>query len=242
MAQGDAFVTTPAFRSDLTVEYVDHSGGDRRIARAAWCLPPSKEDPRDNEVGWRRVIKSMLAGKHSGPFEHGELAVYVEAPAVVWWQLTRHRFMSQEVDDLSFNLESGRYKVLDGVFYRPPPDRPCLEPDGFRPMRPVLEADEHATEYAWEGIEVASWEAWSQYLSMTNRGVSREVARLVLPFSVYYAGQISAKPWTWLHFFGLRIKGGTVPSFPQWETEQVARKCAAIFAQRWPITWSLFQK
>ena len=57
----------------------------------------------------------MLKGRHGSPFEGGYLSVYVEAPVVVWWEWSRHRFMSMGCPDLGFNLESGRYRLLDGV-------------------------------------------------------------------------------------------------------------------------------
>ena len=230
------------FRSDTIAEYVEHCGGDQRVAHAAWVLRPGQEDPRDNVEGWRRVIRSMLCANppHTSPFEHGDLGIYIEAPAFVWWQLTRHRFMSQEVDDFSLSLESGRYKILEGQFYEPPSERPLLEPSGFKPMRPILASSDnehheevrttlrHVYEKCWEGYE----------RGLLAGGVAREVARNVLPFGIYYAGHVSAKPWTWLHFFSLRLKAAG--GFPQWEIARLAGQCGEIFARHWPITWELF--
>jgi thymidylate synthase ThyX len=95
------------FRSDIRVEAVPElcCGSDQQIAHAAWVLPPWVDGAHsgrdDTPDGWRRVIRGTTRGRHRSPFEQGNLTAYVEAPGVVWWQLTRYRFMSMETDDLS---------------------------------------------------------------------------------------------------------------------------------------------
>jgi len=214
-------------------------GSDLLFARAAWVQPPGEygqaSSGRDESVeAQRRVIKSLVTGRHTTPFEKGLMTVYVEAPMFVWWEWTRHRFMGSDIEDFGFSLSSGRYKVLDGQFYIPPADRPCFEPAGFKPMRPCLvSAEAYASEtdprsnYFNEGDdgyslmqrehrvadlarlpEVATREvcevAYRNFKRLIEAGVGREVARNVLPPDVYYSGYVEAKPRTWLHFFGLR--------------------------------------
>lgn len=229
------------FRSDLVVKVVGDGccGSDQLFANAAWVLPPGQS--RD---GHERVIGAMLKGRHGTPFEKGLMTVYVEAPAVVWWEWTRHRFMSLDAEDHSFSLESGRYKVLDGEFYLPPKDRPCREPAGFKPMRPVLAADAEARDLAAAYQSDHARDCWERYELQIRGGVAREVARLVLPFSIYYAGYVSANPRTWLQFFSLRTchERNTFATYPQWEIERVSLACEAAFAERWPATHAAFNE
>lgn len=232
------------FRSDIVVEPVPDGccGSDRLIAHAAWVEKPGAVSPHrdDTPDGWRRLIRGMLRGRHTSPFEKGLLTVYCEAPAVVWWEWTRHRFMSVGVADASFSLESGRYKVLDGEFYLPPPERPLLEPEGFKPLRPELvQASAGQYDVSVGALLPQSYRwCWENYRMLLGLRVGREAARLALPFGVYYAGHVSAAPLTWLSFFALRTRdpAAAVPSYPQWEIEQAARACEALFAERWPIT------
>lgn len=240
-------MSEPVFRSDIRVLFDDASAkGDRGIAHRAWACEPSMPGPdrRDDPDGWRRVIRAMVKGRHGTPFEGGYLSVYVEAPVVVWWEWTRHRFMSLGCPDLGFNLESGRYKVLDGQFYVPPEGRPCREPDGFRPMRPALADDADALRQARSGLESAARSAWNVYSILTRDGVSREVARLALGFNLYYAGYVSANPRTWMQFFSLRRNdpAAAVATYPQWEIEQADVQCERLFGEMWPITYDEFNR
>jgi thymidylate synthase (FAD) len=220
--------------------------GDRGIALRAWAVHPDEcpPDKRDDPEGWRRVIRAMTKGRHGTPFEGGYLSVYVEAPVVVWWEWTRHRFMSLGCPDLGFNLESGRYKVLDGEFYLPPEGRPCKEPEGFKPMKPVL-ANDYTVWCNTRGyLEEAYDECWYRYEKMVAGGTSREVARLCLPFGTYYAGYVSANPRTWLQFFSLRKNdpAAEVVSYPQYEIQVADVQVEEMFADRWPITYEEFVK
>lgn len=245
-------MSEPTFRSDILVELDEACGSDRGIARRAWVERPGQcsAGRRDDPGGWRAVIRAMMRHRHGSPFEGGYLSVYVEAPAVVWWEWTRHRFMALDAPDFGFNLESGRYKVLGGQFYVPPPGRPLAEPAGFKPMRPELAEPTPEQRLVSVGggydepgeIRKACARAWAAYERMADAGVAREVARLALPFSVYYAGYVSANPRSWLQFFSLRrrVEGAKYDTFPQSEIEQAARQCEDLFAARWPLTLDAF--
>jgi thymidylate synthase (FAD) len=83
--------------------------------------------------------------------------------------------------------------------------------------------------------------AWEAYSGAILNGVAREVARFMLPnWALYCDGWVSAKPASWLTFFGKRAKAKetAVATFPQWEIEDAARQCEALFAARWPLTYA----
>lgn len=230
------------FRSDIKVSVNTEAccGSDRTLARAAWAVPPNE--------GHDRQMTGVLAGcmklHHNSPFEHGLLSVYVEAPGVVWWQLTRQRFMSMDSEDFAFSLESGRYKVLDPEFYLPPYGRPMFEPAGFKPMKPELSPgrpeDSHLVTFA---MKTGATLAWERYENLVKLGVARELARNVLPnWMLYCDGYVTAKPLSWLHFFMKRnpTPDTTVATYPQWEIAEFARQCEEIFATQFPLTHEAF--
>ena len=236
------------FRSDFTVDLVPDFtvGTDRASVIAAWAENPAAVDPKrdDTPAGHERVIRPCVKYAHNSPFEHGRMAVYVEAPGVVWWQWTRHRFMSMDTEDFSFSLESGRYKVLEPEFYVPPPDRPIWEPEGFKPMRPVLRhGDEWHDQFERQSMMAQAQDEWARYTRRIDSGVAREVARLYLPnWCLYCDGIVSASCWSWMQFFSKRRAAAEtqLTTFPQWEIEQVATRCEGLFAERWPIAYREF--
>lgn len=228
------------FRSDIMVSINEEAtvGTDAGMVRAARAIPPGSQI--DNAP---RTLGACLSLKHNTPFEHGLMSVYAEAPGVVWWQLTRQRFMSLDSEDFAFNLESGRYKVLEPEFYLPPECRPCREPAGFKPMHPHLDNDALSHSCAVNNLDFVARRSWEHYETMTGMGVAREVARLVLPnWALYCDGYVTAKPLTWLQFFSKRNRtpDTATPTFPQWEIEEFARKCEELFAARWPVTHAAF--
>ena len=228
------------FRSDVkVVENAEAcAGSDRTLYRECRVLPPGADPGAPGGT-----LAACMRLKPNTVFEGAFFSVYVEAPGVVWWQLTRQRFMSLSTEDFSFNLESGRYKVLDPEFYVPPEGRPCLEPGGFKPMRPRLMADAEVHGLLADNIRLLATAAWEGYSAMIERGVAREVARLCLPnWAMYCDGYVSARPLSWLQFFSKRNRtpDTATPTFPQWEIEEFARQCEALFAARWPLAHEAF--
>lgn len=227
------------FRSDVSVGLVRSWGSDRDIVEDAQARDPGTSAADDRIAP---VLRSVLQRKivHTSPFEHSGMSVHVDAPAVVWWEWTRHRFMPQSRADHSFNLESGRYKRLRPEFYLPPDDRPIREPDGFKPMRPNHLVDPALAMEVRESQESVFRAAWASYEFQLSIGVAREVARNVLGPAVYYAGRVSGGVLTWLHFLALRTRDNpdTPSSYPQWEIERVALRCEELFAGLYPLTYA----
>ena len=191
------------------------------------------------------LIHTCMKNRHGTPFEQGLMTLYMELPMFVWWELTRHRFMGLEVEDFSFNLESSRYKVLQGQMYLPPRERPMMEPEGFKPMRPQLN---HATDGEYEQFikmsKLSAQFAWETYDSQVKQGYARELARMNLPFNIYFSGYVEAKPRTWLTFFSLRClhTNSRIKSFAQYEIEQVCKQAEAYFEWSWPLTYKAFNE
>jgi len=226
------------FRSDVRVDLIRHVGSDLDIARAAWVCEPQDTRGVEEPEAVRRVIHAMMKGRHGAPFESGQLAFYVEAPIFVFREWHRHRI------GFSYNEVSGRYRVLDPEFYVPPPDRPCLEPLGFKPMRPELECHSDGSDFVamTHEMEDAYAACWTAYQLMIGNRVAREVARSVLPVGTYSAMQVTCNPRSLMHFLSLRTRSAdaAVKSYPQWEIEQAAVKMEAEFARLWPETHKSF--
>ena len=176
-----------------------------------------------------------MRDRHGSPFEHNAFTFYVEAPLFVFREFQRHRIAS-------YNEESGRYKELEPVFYRPALDRKLVQvgkpgaytfEDGDYAQRMMVPAE----------IMRTSDDAYIAYKRMLSQGIAREVARMVLPLNIYSSMYVTMNARSLMNFLSLRsLEQGTYPSFPQWEIADVATQMELIFSEKMPITHSAFVK
>jgi thymidylate synthase (FAD) len=87
-------------------------------------------------------------------------------------------------------------------------------------------------------------EAYSEYQRMLEAGVAREVARAVLPVSIYSSMFVTMNARALMNFLSLRTvrEGTTFPSYPQREIEMVAEEMEELFAKIMPVTYETFNK
>lgn len=217
------------FKSGMDVTLIDSMGTDETVARAARVSTGRDQLERGKIEG---LIGYLVREGHTSTLEHCTMTVRVHVPIFVHRQLMTHRTLSK-------NSESGRYKELEPVFYVPSEDRPLVnagsgahpklvpapdEEDGLQPI-PEFVRDLH------EAISVASWEA---YQGLVGEGVATEVARNVLPVSIYTSAYLTGNLLGWFNF--LRLRNGS-EGHPQWEIVEVAKKVEAIIEELYPITY-----
>jgi thymidylate synthase (FAD) len=220
------------FRSDMTVELIDSMGGDESIVRAARVSSGSISVSSEKDQG---LINYLMRDRHGSPFEHAVFTFRIEAPIFVFREFMRHRMAS-------YNEESGRYKELEPVFYIPSEDRKLIQIG-----KPGAYTFEEGT-YEQKKMVPASLmrvcdEAYSSYTKMLNKGVAREVARVILPLNIYSSMYVTMNARSLMNFLSLRSdEQGTYPSFPQEEIAMVARDMELIFSEKMPVTHSTFVK
>jgi len=222
-------------RSDMGVQLVDHMGSDQRICQAARVSTLGIESLETGEAGG--LIRFLMKGRHSSPFEHGSLTFLVEAPIFVWREIVRHRI------GVSLNEESARYRELAPIFYQPAASRKLVQigrPGQYSFIagtREQFRTVETATRLAYEV-------AWNSYQRMLSEGIAREVARIALPVAIYSAAYITFNPRSLLHFLSLRtIEPNSIfPSYPQREIEMVAEQMEEHFAVHFPLTHAAFRE
>jgi thymidylate synthase (FAD) len=230
------------FRSDVTVELVRHSASDSDVLFAARVSTQgeqtlesaaSGEDATEKDRG---LINYLMRDRHGSPFEHNSMTFYVQAPIFVFREFMRHRIAS-------YNEESGRYRELRPVFYVPGPDRHLVQvgkPGAyeFEPGTP------EQLELTQKEVETVCREAYASYQRMLEAGVAREVARVVLPVTLYSSMNVTMNSRSLMNFLSLRTKreGTFFPSFPQREIEMVADKMEALWAPLMPMTAEAFTR
>jgi thymidylate synthase (FAD) len=219
----------------MTVELIDSMGGDDAVVRSARVSTSSNS--RDVTMGAKEegLINYLMRDRHGSPFEHNAFTFYIEAPIFVFREFMRHRIAS-------YNEESGRYKELAPVFYMPDRDRKLVQVG-----KPGAYTFEEGTEEQYNELEFSfettTYKAYMQYVEMLEKGIAREVARMVLPLNIYSSMYVTMNARALMNFLSLRsLAQGTFPSFPQLEIAMVADKMEDLFANIMPITYASFVK
>lgn len=222
-------------KSDFDVILDGVMGTDATIVRAARTstrgLGLNKDDePLDEkDTG---LLNYLMRDRHSGPFEHVVLRFGLRIPHFVGRQILRHRTNS-------FSEESARYRELEPVFYLPSPERPLIQkgkPGAYEFVPGTAEQARMTTSVLLYSYTVA----WGAYRDLLDNGVAREIARAALPSAIYSQMVVTTKLRNLLHFLSLRTHetNAAVPSFPQWEIEEVARLMEDAVAEHFPVTYA----
>lgn len=228
------------FRSDVTVELVRASASDSDVLFAARVSTQGEQTLGEAQAGTeasakdRGLINYLMRDRHGSPFEHNSMTFYVQAPIFVFREFMRHRIAS-------YNEESGRYRELRPVFYVPGPDRNLVQvgKPGAYDFLPGTPEQTALVDAEVRGVCEA---AYASYQRMLAAGIAREVARAVLPVTIYSSMYVTMNARSLMNFLSLRTKreGTTFPSFPQREIEMVAEKMEHHFAELMPLTAETF--
>jgi len=228
------------FRSDVTVELVRHSASDADVLFAARVSTQGEQTLTAASSGQaagerdRGLINYLMRDRHGSPFEHNSLTYYVQAPIFVFREFMRHRIAS-------YNEESGRYRELRPVFYVPGPERKLIQV-GKPGAYDFEDGTPEQTALVQSEIKEVCRSAYESYQRMLQAGVAREVARAVLPVTLYSSMYVTMNSRSLMNFLSLRTKreGTHFPSFPQREIEMVADKMEELWAPLMPLTSDTF--
>jgi thymidylate synthase (FAD) len=227
------------FRDDVTVELIKSSASDNDVvwaARVSTAGENSKEavgDDASRDVG---LINYLARERHGSPFEHTSMTFFVSAPIFVFREFMRHRIAS-------YNEESGRYRELRPVFYVPSKERKLVQ-IGKTGAYEFIDGTPEQYEVTINAIKDSCTTAYANYQKMLDAGVAREVARAVLPVTLFSSMYVTMNARALMNFLSLRTsrEGSHFPSYPQREIEMVAEKMEEHFAKLMPITYGAFVK
>lgn len=225
------------WKSDVDVELVSHDGDDARIAEAAWVSNYGGDIPTDQATRIPGLINFLMRDRHGTPFEHNSLTFRVSAPLFVFYEWHRHRA------GWSYNEESARYRELDPVFYVPGANR-ALRQIG-KPGAYTFEPGDEGQQYTAEiSAKRAARYAWGEYQHQLDQGIAKEVARNVLPVSVYKTQYATCNLRSLFAFLSLRWAHplSTVPTFPLAEIQMVAEKLDEAARAEFPAAFEAFDK
>lgn len=225
--------TAITMRSDMEVKFIDCMASDVSVTRAAQVSVKGENNPGTDMP---RLINYLMECRHGSPFEHSVFTGFVKAPIFVFREFHRHRIAS-------YNEMSGRYTELLPEFYTPGLDRP-LRNIGTS-ARPEFDAGtEDQQRLVAEGDLVVAQLTWDIYQERLRKGIANEIARTVLPLSIYSQMYVTMNARALMNFLSLRVDDpdATYRTRPQWEIQMVARELEQIFKERMPHTHEAFLK
>lgn len=176
------------------VALVDTMGDDRTPARAARTSYRNKSERTAEEDA--KLTSYLLRNRHTTPLEFCQVRFYMKMPIFVARQLVRHRTAS--INEISY-----RYVRAVEEFYIPERSRMQKQSESNKQGSSIEIIDNpEAAAIIFEESGKAAFEAYEQLLEC---GLSKELARSVLPVGTY-------TEWYWqndlhntLHFLKLRL-------------------------------------
>jgi thymidylate synthase (FAD) len=207
------------------VQLVDFMGGDLAVVRGARVSfgQETKGDERD-----RKLINYLMKHEHGTPFEMAIFKFHIKAPIFVARQWFRHRIGS-------YNEISYRYVEVKDEFYVPQELRAQDAKNKQASFSGYFSPEQNEEGRAL--IEAANASAYEKYQQLLNMGVAREVARIVLPVSMYTQFYVAYNARSLMNFVRLRLGEGA-----QYEIKQYAEAMNQIFKDKMPWTYAAFEQ
>jgi thymidylate synthase (FAD) len=215
----------------IKATYVDHCGSDLTTVNAArvsfgkkshceetrwvdmgdWCGDMPVVNDKDT-----KLIHYLAKHGHYSPFGHCFASFHIKAPIFVARQLVKHEY-------LRMNEVSRRYVDSEPEFYVPK----------------VWRGRSKDKKQGSDGVVDAGWSDWRMfdysldtYKEMLAAGVAPEMARMVLPQSMYTEWYWSGSMDAFANMCNLRLKEDT-----QYETRLVAQQIDKVMGELYPVSW-----
>jgi len=183
-----------------------------------------KEEMDESDEG---LIRFLMRDRHGTPFEHNAFRFHVRAPLFVAREWFRHRVGS-------FNEYSLRYAKATDDFYVPEAEdmRSQVGKPGAYSFEPL---DSELAEQARDELRTVYETAYAAYTELVERGVARELARLVIPMGAYTEFYWTVNARSLMNFVSLRAA-----ETAQREIRRYAEACETFFAEKMPVTHAAF--
>lgn len=177
------------------IKLVDYMGGDEKVVASA-RVSYAKDTAAGAPSGDERLIRYLWKNRHTSPFEHVVFSFEVQAPIFVMRQWHRHRTQS-------YNEVSARYTEIEGLFFVPDPATIGVQSKSSKQARETSEPHPYAQSLS-ETIDATNRSAYRIYKMLLDHQVPRELARVVLPQSMYTRMFATVNLWNLFHFIELR--------------------------------------
>ena len=215
----------------MEVKLIDHMGSDLTVVNAArvsfaktseWDVVPDAGPVEGYlKVDDERLIKYLAKHNHWSPFGHASMQFHIKAPVFVARQLVKHQV------GLVWNEVSRRYVDDEVEFYEPTEWRLAAE------NKKQGSSDETVP------FSVTPTHEWCRqtYKNLLNTGVAPEMARMILPQSMYTEWYWSGTLYAFARVCNLRCKPDA-----QVETQMVADQIDKLAEDLFPYSWEALRE
>lgn len=183
----------------------------------------SSSELTDADLG---LIKFLMRERHGTPFEHNSFRFHIKCPLFVAREWFRHRIGS-------FNEYSARYSKFDGEFYIP--ERDAVRSQVGKPGAYTFETieDEETAQLLIDKIAETNLLMYGRYESLLKQGVAKELARAVLPVTMYTQFYWTVNARSLMNFLSLRTDQNALL-----EIREYASDVESYFAAEMPHTYA----
>jgi thymidylate synthase (FAD) len=175
----------------------------------------------------RALIRYLMRHRHTSPFEMVEFKFHIKLPIFVMRQHIRHR-------TANVNEYSGRYSEMSNEFYVPENFKTQSNSNKQGSEEPISRDNNIACQNSLINQYEACFETYETFL---QNGISRELARIVLPVSNYTECYWKIDLKNLLHYFSLRKD-----SHAQYEIRAFADAMYELIKPYVPITLEAFEE
>lgn len=222
----DSMPAGPAPAADKKIE---------KRARVSNKLPSEVQEEIRTIPQTQGLINYLVKNRHGSPFEGAVFEFYVKCPLFVRSEWHRHRIAS-------YNEMSGRYVEYEPEFYLP---------EGYRTQG---KTNKQGSEFPNDDFtfktdaityhkddwneQIRHWmedvvnQSYVNYRGLLAFGVAKEMARMVLPTSLYTAFYMTVNARSLMNFLSLRNADNA-----QWEIRQYAIALETLFEEKMPMTY-----
>lgn len=213
------------FSPHMGVELIEVWGSDRKVAESARVSTLGLDNDREKIAG---LVKALWRDGHFSPFESSGMTIAFDVPMFVRDQLVRHK-------SFAFSVKSLRYSEAAPKFFVPDPLRPLVQVGKALDYRRELGSVDQQL-HAVQAHEEFATHAYNLYESLIQNGICDEVARSVLPTSLFTQLWMTGSLRSWLHFLDQRDD-----KHAQFEIQEAAGGVKKILKENYPVVheaWS----
>ncbi|MCL4372006.1 FAD-dependent thymidylate synthase [Candidatus Marsarchaeota archaeon] len=208
------------------IALVDYMGNDSSIVQAARVSYGAGTKSIRDDSG---LIRYLMRHEHTTPFEMVEFKFLARMPIFAARQWVRHR-------TASINEYSARYSIVKDEYYVPELAQIQAQSTTNRQGREAGKLSAETQEATAKDIKAFSGKAYALYSDLIERGVARELARMVLPLNFYTEWYWKSNLHNTFHFLSLRLD-----PHAQWEIRQYAVKMGEIVKSVVPVAYAAFE-
>lgn len=208
-------------------------------ARVSYNTQKEETDEKD-----KKLAKFLWENKHTSPYRHQFYTFKIDAPLFLFKQWWKHQIacpwtvVTADGEEIIFDLAQIKMDTDNGTSWNEVSGRYVeLKPQFYIPKRYRSNAG-HANKQA--SSELSDWteqdhkderdrffdeclEAYAYYQERLERGIAKEIARMLLPQNIYSSAVWSPSLQAVIHFLQLRLKESA-----QYEIRQYAEAVYAL--------------